>query len=260
MKVLRLLWDYFRHNLMSAMAYRGAFLLQMGGMVLNDAMLLFFWWVLFSQFPTLQGWNLSGVMTLYGVIAFGFGVAHVFCGNAFRLAQVIASGELDYYLALPADPLIHAIVSRMSLSAWGDILFGLIVFVIAAPARWTSLPFFVLLGLLAAVILLAFAILVGSLAFWIGSADNLALQLVNAMITFGTYPAEIFPGLVRLLLYTLIPAAFVGSVPAQLLEHFEWGRMALFLAVTAGIALAAWLVFRCGLRRYESGNRVVLRG
>lgn len=260
MKTARLVWGYVRHNLMSAMAYRGAFLLQVFGMVLNDVMLLFFWWVLFNRLPTLQGWDLSGVMTIYGVVAFGFGLANVVCGNSFRVAQAITGGELDYYLALPADPLVHLLVSRMSISAWGDILFGLVVFLIAGPVRWDGVLLFLLVGLLAGLIMVAFGTLVGSLAFWVGNADNLAMQAINALITFGLYPIEIFPGVVRVLLYTLIPAAFVGSMPASLLSDFDWGRLAVLVAFTAGIVLAARGVFAWGLRRYESGNLVTVRG
>jgi len=260
MKTTRLVLGYLRHNLMSAMAYRGAFLLQVFGMVLNNSMLLFFWWILFSRLPTLKGWDLAQVMTLYGIVAFGFGVANVVCGNAFMVARIIVRGDLDYYLALPADPLVHLLVSRMTLSAWGDLLFGLVVFLAAAPGRWGSLPLFLLLGLLAGLVFVAFGVLVGSLAFWVGNADNLASQAINALITFGLYPVEIFPGAVQWLLYTLIPAAFVGSLPAGLLSDFHWGRLGVLVSFTAGIMLVAWVVFRWGLRRYESGNLVTVRG
>ena len=107
---------------------------------------------------------------------------------------------------------------------------------------------------------MAFGVLVGSLAFWVGNADNLAAQAINALVTFGLYPVEIFPGVVQWLLYTLIPAAFVGSLPASLLSEFGWGRLAGLVVFTAGIGLAAWSVFRWGLRRYESGNLVMVRG
>lgn len=260
MKTLRLVWGYLRHNLMSAMAYRGAFLMQVFGMVLNNSMLLFFWWVLFDRLPALRGWDLRGVMILYGLVAFGFGAANVVCGNSFRVARIITSGDLDYYLVLPADPLIHLLVSRMSLSAWGDMLFGIGVFLVAAPGQWMSFPLFLLLGLIGGLVLVAFSVMVGSLAFWVGNADNLATQAINALITFGLYPAEIFPGPVRVVLYTLIPAAFIGSMPAELLMDFQWGRLAMLLAFSFGIGLAAWGVFRWGLRRYESGNLVTVRG
>ncbi len=141
----------------------------------------------------------------------------------------------------------------------GDLVFGLALFLIAAPGRWGSLPLFLLLGLLAGLIFVAFSVLLGSLAFWMGNADNLAGQAINALITFGLYPAEIFPGAVQWLLYTLIPAAFVGSVPARLPSAFSWGRLAVLVAFGAGIVLAASYVFQWGLRRYESGNLVTVR-
>lgn len=260
MKTARLVLGYLKHNLMSAMAYRGAFLLQVAGMLLNDAMLLFFWWILFGQFPTLRGWGLVDVMTLYGVSAFGFGAATVICGNAFLVARLIAKGDLDYYLVLPADPLTHLLVSRMSLSGWGDLLFGLLIFLVAGPNRLERLPLFLLLGSAAGLILVAFSILVGSLAFWLGNADGLATQMINALVTFSLYPADVFPAAVRVLIYTFVPAAFVGSVPAALLNDFNWERLGMLAAFTAGITLAARLVFYRGLRRYESGNLVTARG
>jgi ABC-2 type transport system permease protein len=260
MKTARLVLDYLRHNLMSSMAYRGAFFLQVFGMVLNNTMLLFFWWVLFTQLPTLRGWDLTQIMILFGILAFGFGVANVVCGNAFQVARIIVRGDLDYYLALPADPLVHLVVSRMSISAWGDMAFGLVIYLVASPDRWRTLPLFLLLGLLAGLIIVAFGVLVGSLAFWVGNADNLASQAINALITFGLYPVEIFPSPVQWLLYTVIPAAFVGSMPAGLLHDFSWARLAAMVAFTAVLVLAARLVFEWGLRRYESGNLVVVRG
>lgn len=260
MKTTRLVLGYLRHNLMSAMAYRGAFLLQVFGMALNNTMLLFFWWILFTRLPNLRGWNMTQVITLYGLVALGFGIANVVCGNSFLVACLIARGDLDYYLALPADPMLHLLVSRMSLSAWGDLLFGLIVFLVAAPKSWASLPLFLFLGVLTGLIFVAFGVLVGSLAFWVGNADNLASQAVNSLITFSLYPIELFPGAVQWLLYTLIPAAFVGSLPASLLTHFSWERLGILVVFTAGILAAARILFQRGLRRYASGNLVTVRG
>jgi ABC-2 type transport system permease protein len=259
-KSARLAVAYFRHNLMSAMEYRFAFALQAVGMILNDVMLLFFWWVVFTRLPSLRGWDLSGVLTLYAIVAFSVGLATIVCGNATRLPTLIATGNLDYYLALPAEPLTHLLVSRMDLSAWGDLIFGLIVYVLVTPDCLLKLPLFLFLGTLAAIIFVSFAVILGSLAFFMGNAQELAQQGWNAMLTFGLYPVDIFPLAVRVVLYTIIPAAFVSTVPAQLLTAFQWPTLTALVLFTAGIAAAAWLVFRLGLRRYESGNLVTVRG
>ena len=245
---------------MAGMAYRGAFFLQVFGMMLNNLMLLFFWKLIFLSFPTLNGWNLEAVVILYSIAAVGFGASVVIFGNAPRLARLIRSGALDYYLALPADPLVHLLVSRMSLAGWGDLFFGLLLYLLAAPSAWRNLPLFILLAGLVSLIFASFSVLAGSLAFWLGDAEQLATQLRMALLNFGLYPIDIFSGGVRVLLYTIIPAAFIGSLPAKLLTDFDFGQLALLIFVTLLIMGAArWLFFR-GLRRYESGNLVMVRG
>lgn len=260
MKSLRLLIDYLRHNLMSGLAYRGAFFLQVFGMMLNNFMLLFFWSVLFDRFSALNGWDLQGIITIYAIVALGYGLSVVVCGNGGRLSRIITSGDLDYYLALPADPLVHVLVSRMVLPGLGDVLFGLVLYLLFVPQSLVKLPLLLLLGLLTALIFVAFNVIVGSLAFWLGQSENLAMQLRNAVLTFSLYPVDIFPGLVRLFLYTLLPAAFIGSIPASLLAEFDMKQLLLLTVFSVGLWWVARQIFRWGLRGYESGNLVTTRG
>jgi ABC-2 type transport system permease protein len=259
-KSLRLLLIYVRHNLMSQMAYRTSFVLQVFGMMLNNTMLLVFWALLFRRFPTLNGWTFEGIILIYCVAAAGFGVAVVVFGNLGQIARAITTGDLDYYLALPADPLMHLLVSRMVLPGLGDALFGVMLFIVFVPQWWIKLPLFLLMTGLCAIIFAAFAVLAGSLAFWLGQSEYLAMQLRNALLSFSLYPVDIFPGGIRLLLYTLIPAALVGSMPATLLMDFNARTLLYLVAGTAVLALAARAVFYRGLRRYESGNLVTTRG
>jgi len=244
---------------MSAMEYRGAFLLQAFGMALNDVALLFFWGVFYTQFPALRGWDLHAVLTLYAIVATNFGVGNILFGNGFELARIIATGGLDYYLALPVSPLTHVLVSRMNLSAWGDLLFGVGLFAVlwgASPAAWLL---FVVGAALGAAVMIAFAVAFGSLAFYLGNAETLAAQSVGAFISFSTYPIDFFPLGVRVLLYTLIPAAFMSSIPASLVRGFDWLSLLGYFAGSLAILFSARWIFYRGLRRYESGNLLAAR-
>jgi ABC-2 type transport system permease protein len=58
----------------------------------------------------------------------------------------------------------------------------------------------------------------------------------------------------------VVPAGFISHVPVELLRSFDAWRMAGLLGFTCLIVAAALVVFRVGLRRYESGNLVGLRG
>lgn len=259
-KTLALIWAYMRHNLMSAMEYRAAFLLQVFGMALNNVIFLFFWWVLFTRLPDIRGWTMNMVVAIYGLVALSFGLANAVFGNCMRIASTVVTGDLDYYLALPADPLIHLIVSRTSFSAWGDAISGIGIFLLGVPDSLVRLPLFLFYALLGALNFVGLAVIVGSLVFFVRQSEDVSGYLFNAIITFSLYPIDIFPQGVRLLLYTLVPAAMVGTFPVRLLFEFRWSGLLGLVGFTALILSAAYVLFNLGLRRYESGNRVMVRG
>jgi ABC-2 type transport system permease protein len=259
-KAASLIAAYVRHNLMSAMEYRAAFLLQVFGMALNNVIFLFFWWVLFTRLPAIHGWTMPMVATIFGLVALAFGLANAILGNCLRIASIVVTGDLDYYLALPADPLLHVLVSRTQVSAWGDAISGVGIFLFLVPGSLTRLPLFLVYALFGALIFGAFAVIVGSLVFFLDQSQDVVVYLYNAMISFSLYPIDIFPSVVRLVLYTLVPAAMVGTLPAQLLFEFRWERLIALIGFTVAIVLVARALFQYGLRRYESGNRVTVRG
>jgi len=259
-KAWSLIAGYLRHNLMAAMEYRAAFLLQAFGMALNNVIFLFFWWVLFTRLPSIRGWTMPMVATVFGLVALAFGLANALFGNCMRIASTIVTGDLDYYLTLPADPLLHLLVSRTQFTAWGDAISGVGIFLFLVPGSLPRLPMFVLYSMLGALVFVGFGVIVGSLAFYVAQSQDISSYLFEAMISFSLYPIDIFPHAVRLILYTVVPSAIVGALPARLLFGFDWLGLLAFVAFAALILVLARAVFTLGLRRYESGNRVTVRG
>jgi ABC-2 type transport system permease protein len=259
MKVISLTLTYLKFNLMSAMEYRTAFLLQVFGMMLNNVAMLFFWWAFFTQFPPLNGWDLRGVVTLYALVAGNYGLGLILFGNGFSLARIIMTGGLDYYLALPVSPLLHALISRMSLSAWGDFFFGVVLFAAAWGAAGLAWLMFVVGVVLGAIVMVAFGVLLGSLAFYLGNAESLSETGTMALVSFSTYPTDLFPFAIRIVLYTLIPAAFLSTIPAELVRGFDGWSLVRYGVGALLIALVARWIFYRGLRRYESGNLLIAR-
>jgi len=99
-----------------------------------------------------------------------------------------------------------------------------------------------------------------SLAFWLGNVDTLARQLWELLVTFSMYPEPLFGGAVRLVLFTLIPAGWVGWVPVRLIREMSPGTLLLLTGAACAYMLVAILVFSRGLRRYHSGSRFATFG
>jgi viologen exporter family transport system permease protein len=177
-----------------------------------------------------------------------------------RLATVIARGQLDYYLVLPKNVLLHVLISRMGVAAWGDVSFGVLAFLAAGHLGVGRVLLYLLLVGTGCGIFVAYHVVVGSLAFWAGSAENLAGQASGALTNFSLYPGGIFRGWVKLLLFTAIPAGLMGHVPAEQIRNPDPRVIAAVAAFSCAALFFAWWLFAIGLRRYQSGNLVELRG
>jgi ABC-2 type transport system permease protein len=251
---------YTRLNLSAQLEYRGAFITQVAAMFLNDGVWVVFWMLFFTRFPVLRGWSLDDVITLWALSAAGFGLAHAIYGNALQLAGVIARGQLDAWMLYPRALLPHLLLGRMNATAWGDALFGYAVYLALVQPNLTHFVLFVGLTISTALVFVGFSVFVGSLSFFLGDASSLAEQWRGAVITFSTYPAVLFEGVVKLLLFTLLPAGFVSYLPVQALRDLSLADAGLALAGACGVLAAGVALFYLGLRRYESGNLMEMRG
>jgi ABC-2 type transport system permease protein len=231
----------------------GAFWSQLLAMVLNDLSWLVFWGILFERVPSVRGWTWSDILMLQAVLTTSGGIVLGPLANARRLPELIRTGGLDAVLALPVRPLPVLLVRRVDAINVGDIAFGVALFLVAGhptPARFAT---FVFVSTLAAVVFASFLVLTGSLTFFSGSSSVSDLAF-NAIVMLASYPADIFGGATRALLYTALPAAFVAAVPARLLRSFDTSDALVLAASALAFATAATGAFTVGLRRYTASS------
>jgi ABC-2 type transport system permease protein len=251
---LRFIQAYTIANVQAALEYRLAFASQVFVMLANDCLWLFYWWTYFQQFPLTHGWQLTDIVILWSVSACAFGLGDAIFGNARQLVPLIMNGGLDAYLGMPRNVLLHASIASTHPTAWGDILFAIIVYLVFLHPDPFHVVIYLLLVLLGACIFTAFSIILCSLAFFLGNTEGLVEQTFGALVSFSTYPMDIFHGVVKLLLFTVLPAGFISFIPLQLLHRFTWPLLGAMFGVTILFVLAASTLFNFGLRRYESGN------
>jgi ABC-2 type transport system permease protein len=252
-------WSCWKLNLAGAMEFRISFLLTAGMMLVNNTVWILFWGLYFQRFQVVNGWSFQDVMMMWAVSAGGFGLSATLFGNAYRLASLISAGQLDIYLSQPKPVLLHILISRMSVSAIGDVVFALIIYGMFGDLSPAGLLKFGLALLIAMLVFLFFVVIAQSLAFFLGNAEGLGQQLFNGMLAFSTYPTGIFSGWGKLILFTLIPAGFISYLPIGLLRAVD----PLFLGQALGAALLLTAggtgFFYYGLKQYSSGNAMGMR-
>lgn len=229
-------------------------------MILNNLVWVAFWALFFTRFPILRGWNIKDVITLWAMTSAGFGIAHAMCGNALQLTSLIVRGQLDVWMLYPRALLPHLLLGQMNATSWGDMLFGYGVYIFFVKPDVLHFALFAGLTFSAALVFVGFSVITGSLSFFLGNSEGLASQWRNAMITFSTYPATLFDGWVKLLLYTLIPAGFVSYLPIEALRSLSWLHTLGAVTGAGAVMCISTSVFYYGLRRYTSGNLMEMRG
>jgi ABC-2 type transport system permease protein len=241
-----------RAAFLESWANRSGFWTQVMTMVVNDIAWVVFWALFFRRVGAVRGWDTERVLLLLAVLTTAGGIALGFLANARAIGRLVADGELDAALALPVHPLGHLLLRRINTTNLGDIGFGIVLFVVACHPTLERTAVFALGVVVSAALLTGFLVATGSLSFFAGRDDAGELGF-HAILMFAAYPVDVFGGAAKLLLSTVLPAAFVATVPARLVDHFDPLLAASMLAVAGTFVLLGVGTFHAGLRRYTSG-------
>ncbi len=256
MRHVKLLLALWQANLQASMEFRAAFITQVVFMMINNGVYFIFWFLYFDKFKEVRGWNINDMLLLFGIAATSWGIASFFFGNFITLAEVIVQGRLDYYLSLPRPVLLHVLASKSIGSGMGDLIYGVGSF--ALSGYFTPDGFLrYLIGSFAGVcIFIGFLVIVQSLSFWLGNAVALSQFALSALLTFSLYPSALFDATTKFVLLTLLPAALIGTVPAEFVRDFSWQSLVELISGALIFLSLSVFIFKLGLRRYESGSAI----
>ena len=251
---LKLIFDYYKLNLKKEWKYKSSFIMQIIMMIFNDLFFIIQWYIIFGLVDNIGGYGFNETMLLWAVAAGGYGVSHAFFGGAWNIKDIIYEGKLDVYLTQPKNVLLNVCCSSTEVAALGDIIYPFIVLlIIGAPWQWflIMIPAMILAGLIYVSVYVVFV----SLCFYVKRGDAVAKSVEGTMNKAGNYPPAIFNFVVKGLFFTLIPVFFYTFVPAQyfFITPNIWWILGATLVTVAWVVLA-FVSFKLGLKKYNSGN------
>lgn len=247
-----------KYALMREMLNKVTFITNIIFMILNNASFIVQWVVLYSLKDNVGGYTFKQVLLLWGIAAGTYGVSRFFFKKAFSLSETINNGKLDSFLVQPKNVLLSAITTDVEPSAIGDLLYGYIMLFVFGITIENFL-LFTLFTITGGLITVAIAVILGSLSFWFNKTDIIADVGNSLMTNFASYPDGIFKGLVKGLLYTLIPVGIVNFIPVKVITEFNLGLMLIVIGVTILTITLAFIVFFKGLKKYSSSNLMIAR-
>ncbi len=259
-RYLRLYLHFLRFSFSRAMEFRFDFTFRIFMDAIWYAVNLAFFAVLYRHTALLGGWNFDQVL-VFAASVFLMDAIYmtVFSNNLWWLPTFVNRGDLDYYLVRPVSTLFFLSVRDFAANSFVNLLMAVAILAWAlasypGPLGAASLALY--LGMLAAGAFLHYvlAILFIIPVFWMHSGGGVR-EIYWSLSALGMRPHRIYTGWMRRALMSILPLAFIVSVPVTVLfEGASWGLLLHSAAVLLGATgFMTWL-WRRGLRAYASAS------
>jgi ABC-2 type transport system permease protein len=257
---LRLLWVYLRVGVMSELAYRANFLVQLFQSLLGLATALAGLAIVFSYTDTLGGWRPDEVLALVGVYFLVGGVIGLVIQPSMeRFIDSIHEGTFDFTLTKPEDAQLLVSVQGVEIWELVDFLLGagvLVAALVRMGERVGALQAveFATMLVVGGLIVYSFWLMLATLSFWFVRVENI-LVIFQSMYEAGRWPVSLYPGWLRFGLTFLVPVAFATTIPAQALTgRLDWQTLLGATGLAVALLLASRLFWRAGMRRYSGAS------
>jgi ABC-2 type transport system permease protein len=124
----------------------------------------------------------------------------------------------------------------------------------AEPIELIQIPLYLVALVCGMIIYVSIKIFVNTINFWWQKMDNL-FHLMYTIFEVGKYPLTIFPGFVRVLMFTLVPVAFAAYVPVNILtgraDMLTYALMPIVTILTMVVTRTFWNI---SLNKYSSAS------
>ena len=243
-RYLKLYASFVRAGFIADLEYRANFVSR----VVTDI----FWYlaqiigfeVIFDHAPQISDWNRSKTRIFLGLMFITDALFMIaFSENMDKFSQKIRNGELDLILVKPIESQFMVSLQKVSTSLIANLIIACSIFLYSF-LTWPEASFIRLFWLIVlipcgTINLYAFRFFFAATSVIFTRAENLNF-LFYQLYRLGLRPDSIYNRWLRLVILTVIPVAFVGSVPAR------------FLVEEPDFALFAWTLFWTGSVLYLS--------
>lgn len=256
----RLYLHFLRFSLSRAMEFRLDFYFRVVMDAVFYAVNIAFFKVLYRHTSLLGGWDLDQIyIFVCSYLLVDALYMTLFANNMWWLPLFINRGDLDYYLVRPVSSLFFLSLREFAANSFLNVILamGLTVWAVLRyphPLSIGRVLLYVAFLLLGTFILYLTRLLFLIPSFWLHSGEGLR-ELSWSMDTLSERPVQIFGTWLRHALLTVLPFAFMASVPsAVFFEGLSVSRFLHAIAVAGGLfALALW-GWKRGLRAYSSAS------
>lgn len=263
-RYLRLYSAFARFSLTRELSFRGNFLAKMSVELIWLGLMFVFYKTIFRQTSMVAGWNESQYLFFIGCYVAMEGVVEsLFLENCLGLAELVRTGELDFYLLKPIDEQFLITCKSVDLSTVPNIFMGMGLMTMAlVEMNWefdiVKLVLFTVNCVAGLALAYSCLLMLASTTFWL-TRNSSMMEMWWLFSSLMRYPRDIFNVYwaypIGFFFSFLLPVMLVIHVPASVMVKAIDPWMSVYLILAAIAMLWASRAFlQLALRRYRSAS------
>ncbi len=215
---VRIYLKILAQDIKSKMSYRTDFIISTIGMIFTNISGFVSFWILFRNFPSINGWNYDEMLFLYGFSLVSLTPVQCFFDNNWSLRMYVYSGDFIKYCFRPINLFFYYQSEVFDIKGLGQFAFGIGTLVYAWGKIGLAVTPFMLLKMVvflltASFIMIALQNAAAATCFWIQNSFYL-LDLTFRFKDYAKYPITIFSPVFRFIFTFVIPIAFIAYYPS----------------------------------------------
>ena len=226
-------------------------------MMLNNISFLVLWYYFGKTVGELNGWKPMDIFGLYGFSCTSFGIVASLFYGLFEIPNYISTGSFDKYLLTPKNILLKVSTSKISTSAFGDLLFGItcfIIFSVYSKISLIQLMLAIFLIIISSIVFYAFSLVCMSISFYLMDGYNVSQGLYGMFVSNSIYHGGAYTGVLRIIFTIVMPSLLLGAIPVEIIKTISLKSIIIIVLLAICWFAISIMFFYKSLKKYESNN------
>ena len=246
-----------KKNIKNEKELKSSFIISVVGMMLNNISFLVLWYYFGKTVGELNGWKPMDIFGLYGFSCTSFGIVASLFYGLFEIPNYISTGNFDKYLLTPKNILLKVSTSKISTSAFGDLLFGItcfIIFSVYSKISLIQLMLAIFLIIISSIVFYAFSLVCMSISFYLMDGYNVSQGLYGMFVSNSIYHGGAYTGLLRIIFTIVMPSLLLGAIPVEIIKNISLKSIVMIVLIAICWFVISIRFFYKSLKKYESNN------
>ena len=246
-----------KKNIKNEKELKSSFIISVVGMMLNNISFLVLWYYFGKTVGELNGWKPMDIFGLYGFSCTSFGIVASLFYGLFEIPNYISTGNFDKYLLTPKNILLKVSTSKISTSAFGDLLFGItcfIIFSVYSKISLIQLMLAIFLIIISSIVFYAFSLVCMSISFYLMDGYNVSQGLYGMFVSNSIYHGGAYTGVLRIIFTIVMPSLLLGAIPVEITKNISLKSIIMIVLLAFCWFAISIMFFYRSLKKYESNS------